>query len=267
MDAVDRIAFRGDPEGAAELAAALEDDGIEIVLNTLVKSVRQEGAEVVATLTPRDGGAGRELRVAHVLLAAGRAPNVEELELEQAGIETTKAGIKVDGHLRTTAEGIWAAGDVTGLAQFTPIAQYQGRLAVEDMFGDDAPEADYANLPTAIFTDPELAGIGLTEDEARESGLEFDVVKHPLTSVTRAQYTDSKHGLYKIVFETGSRRVVGVHVVSRAASEIVQGLALPLKLGATVDDLANVHHTYPSLGEGLKAAAEQAPSAPAVRSA
>jgi mercuric reductase len=257
VDAVDRIAFRDDREGATELAAALEDEDIEIVLNTLVKSVRQEGAEIVATLTPRDGGAERELRVARVLLAAGRVPNIEELELERAGIDTTKAGITVDGHLRTTGESIWAAGDVTGLAQFTPIAQYQGRLAVEDMFGDDAPEADYAALPTAIFTDPELAGIGLTEDEAREAGLEFDVAKHPLTSVTRAQYTDSKHGLYKIVFETGSRRVVGVHVVSRAASEIVQGLALPLKLGATVDDLANVHHTYPSLGEGLKAAAEQ----------
>ena len=257
VDAVDRIAFRDDPESAAELAGALEDEGIEIVLDTLVKSVRQEDAEIVATLAPREG-AERELRVASVLLAAGRVPNVEELQLERAGIETSKAGIEVDGHLRTTAEGVWAAGDVTGLAQFTPIAQYQGRLAVEDMFSDSAPEADYANLPTAIFTDPELAGIGLTEDEARESGLEFDVVKHPLAKVTRAQYTDSKRGLYKVLFESGSRRIVGVHVVNRAASEIVQGLALPLKLGATVDDLAGVHHVYPSLGEGLKAAAEQA---------
>ena len=98
----------------------------------------------------------------------------------------------------------------------------------------------------------------MTEDEARTEGLEFDVVKHPLAGVTRAQYTDSKHGLYKILFETGSRRVLGVHVVNRAASEIVQGLAVPLKLGATVDDLANVLHTYPSLGEGVKAAAQQA---------
>ena len=257
VDAVDRIAFRDDPESAAELAGALEDEGIEIVLDTLVKSVRQEDTEIVATLAPREG-ADRELRVTSVLLAAGRVPNVEELQLERAGIETSKAGIKVDGHLRTTAEGVWAAGDFTGLAQFTPIAQYQGRLAVEDMFSDSAPEADYANLPTAIFTDPELAGIGLTEGEARESGLEFDVVKHPLAKVTRAQYTDSKRGLYKVLFESGSRRIVGVHVVSRAASEIVQGLALPMKLGATVDDLAGVHHVYPSLGEGLKAAAEQA---------
>jgi mercuric reductase len=258
VDAVDRIAFRDDRESAAELAAALEEEGIEIVLNTLVKSVRQDGIGVVATIAPHDGGAGRELRVTHVLLAAGRVPNVEELELERAGIERTKAGIAVDAHLRTTAEGVWAAGDVTGLAQFTPVAQYQARIAAEDMFGDGAPEADYSVLPTAIFTDPEVGGIGMTEDEARDEGLEFDIVKHPLASVTRAQYTDSKHGHYKIVFETGSRRVLGVHVVNRGASEIVQGLALPLKMGATVDDLAGVLHAYPSLGEGVKAAAEQA---------
>ena len=258
VDAVDRIAFRDDRESAAQLAAALEDEGIELVLNTFVKSVCQDGSDVVARLAPREGGDERELRFSHVLLAAGRAPNVEQLELERAGVEYEKTGVTVDGHLRTTADGVWAAGDVTGLAQFTPVAQYQARLAADDMFSDDVPEADYSNLPTAIFTDPELAGIGLTEDEAREKGIDFDVVKHELSGVTRAQYTDSKHGLYKIVFETGSRRVVGVHVVNRAASEIVQGLALPLKMGATVDDFANVHHTYPSLGEGLKAAAEQA---------
>ena len=257
VDAVDRIAFRDDREAAAELAAALDEEGIETVLNTFVKSVRQDESEVVATLAPRDDGDERELRVTRVLLAAGRTPNVEELKLENAGIERTKTGIAVDARLRA-ADGVWAAGDVTGLAQFTPVAQYQGRLAVEDMFTNSAPEADYAVLPTAIFTDPELAGVGKTEDEAREAGLDFDVVKHPLTSVTRAQYTDSKHGLYKVIFERGSRRIIGVHVVNRAASEVVQGVALALKLGATVDDLANIHHTYPSLGEGLKAAAEGA---------
>jgi mercuric reductase len=263
VDAVDRIAFRDDRDAAAELAAALEDEGIEIVLNTFVKSVRRDGDEVFAVLGPREGGEERELRIARVLLAAGRAPNIEELALEQAGIERTKTGIAVDAHLRTAAAGVWAAGDVTGLAQFTPIAQYQGRIAAEDMFTGNEPEADYSVLPTAIFTDPELGGVGMTEDEARDAGLEFDVVTHPLSSVTRAQYTDSKRGVYKIVFETGSRRVRGVHVVNRGASEIVQGLALPLKMGATVDDLAKVHHTYPSLGEGVKAAAEQALTAAA----
>jgi mercuric reductase len=261
VDAVERIAFRDDREAGAELAAALADEEIELVTNTFVKSVRQAGNEVVVTLSPRDGDEERELRVARVLLAAGRVPNVEELALEKAGVERTEAGIAVDGHLRTTADGIWAAGDVTGLAQFTPIAQYQARIAVEDMFSEDAPEADYSALPTAIFTDPELAGVGLTEEEARDEGLDVGTATHPLASVTRAQYTNSKRGLYKIVFDPSSRRALGVHVVSRGASDIVQGLALPLRLGVTVDDLASVHHTYPSLGEGVKAAAEQAAAA------
>jgi mercuric reductase len=261
VDAVDRIAFRDDREAVAELAAALTDEEIELVTNTFVKSVRQAGDEVAVTLSARDREDERELRVARVLLSAGRVPNVEELALEQAGVERTKTGIAVDGHLRTTADGIWAAGDVTGLAQFTPIAQYQARIAVEDMFSETTPEADYSALPTAIFTDPELAGVGLTEEEARDEGLDVEAVKHPLANVTRAQYTNSKRGLYKIVFDRSSRRVLGVHVVSRGASDIVQGLALPLKLGVTVDDFASVHHTYPSLGEGVLAAAEQAAAA------
>jgi pyruvate/2-oxoglutarate dehydrogenase complex dihydrolipoamide dehydrogenase (E3) component len=153
---------------------------------------------------------------------------------------------------------VWAAGDVTGQIQFTPVAQYQARVAVRDMFTEGAPEADYAALPTAIFTEPELASIGLTEQEARDEGHDVDTVTHPVTAVTRAQYYDAKRGLYKLVFDRGTRKVLGVHVVNRAASEVVQGLALPLKLGATVEDLASVHHTYPSLAEGVKAAAEKA---------
>jgi mercuric reductase len=257
VEGVDRIAFRDDEEAAAELAAALNDEGIEIVTSTFVKRVRRDGGAIVATLAPKEGPE-RELRVARVLLAAGRVPNVEELELERAGIEHTKTGITVDSHLRTNVEGVWATGDVTGMYQFTPIVQYQARIAVADMYTDDAPEADYSVIPTAIFTDPELAGVGKTEREARDEGLDVEVVTHPLSAVTRAQYTDSKRGIYKVVFERGSRRVVGLHVVNRAASEIVQGLAVAMNLGATVDDLARVHHTYPSLGEGVKAAAEKA---------
>jgi pyruvate/2-oxoglutarate dehydrogenase complex dihydrolipoamide dehydrogenase (E3) component len=252
VEGVDRIAFRDDEEAAAQLAAALQDEGIELVTGAFVDRVRRDPGAVVATV------AGREIRVQQILLAAGRVPNVEELELERAGIEPTKNGIAVDGHLRTSAAGVWAAGDVTGLFQFTPIAQYQARVAVADMFTDGAPEADYSVVPTAIFTDPELAGVGKTEREARDDGIDVEVVTHPLSAVTRAQYTDSKHGLYKVVFERGSRRVLGIHVVSRAASEIVQAMAVAMNLGVTVDDLARVHHTYPSLGEGLKAAAERA---------
>jgi mercuric reductase len=250
-----QIAARADNEAANELQAALEDEGIEVVLNGGVDSFSRNGSGIDATL------GGRTITVSHVLLASGRNPNVEELALDRIGVEVTRGGIVVDEHQRTSVDGIWAVGDVAAGPMFTPTAQYQARVAVNDMFGDGSVHADYSVLPTAIFTDPELGSVGLTESEAVDEGFAVDVVKHPLPAVTRAQYTGTKRGLYKIVFDRGSRRVLGIHVVSRGASDIVGSLAVALKLGATVDDLAGIHHVYPSFSEGLKAAAERA-SAP-----
>ena len=185
-------------------------------------------------------------------------PNTEALGLERIGVETSRGYVVVDERQRTSVEEIWAAGDVATGPQFTPTAQYQARIAVDDIFGVGSRRADYSVLPTAIFTDPELGSVGLTEREARDRGHDVDVVKHPVRNVTRAQYTRTTRGLYKIVFDTATRKVLGVHVVSRGASDIVGSLAPALKLGVTVDDLAAMHHVYPSYSEGLKAAAEQA---------
>jgi mercuric reductase len=248
-----QIAARADTEAANELQAALEDEGIDVVLNGGVESFARDGDATVATLP-----GGRELRVSHVLLASGRVPNTEALQLDRVGIETSRGYVVVADHQRTNVEGIWAAGDVATGPQFTPAAQYQARIAVDDMFGAGTRRADYSAMPTAIFTDPELGSIGLTEQEAREEGRDVDVVKHPLANVTRAQYTRAKHGLFKIVFDPTTRKVLGVHVVSRGASDIVGGLTPALRLGVTVDDLAYMHHVYPSYSEGLKAAAEKA---------
>jgi mercuric reductase len=261
VDALERIAPLADAEASTTLAAALEEEGIQLVPSVFVKSVRRDGGEIVATLAPRDGSPERELRVTQVLLASGRVPNVEGLNLDGVGIETTKAGIVVDDHMRTSVPGIWAAGDVNAVAQFTPIAQYQARLAVEDMFSTEAvPAADYSVLPTSIFTDPELAGLGLTEQQAEEQGHDAEVVRN--TFVRRFSYIDATHGLFKIVFDRSSRRVLGLHVVSRNAGDIVQGFSVALKLGATVDDLAAMHHVFPTFGEGVKGAAERAVAAP-----
>jgi mercuric reductase len=247
-----QIAARADTEAADELQAALEEEGIEVVLNGGVDSFSRAATGVDASF------AGRTSTYTHVLLASGRTPNIEDLALDRIGVEVTRGGIVVDEHQRTSVDGLWAAGDVAAGPMFTPTAQYQARIAVDDMFGDGSRTADYAILPTAIFTDPELGAVGLTESEAAEQGFDVDVVKHPLSAVTRAQYTGTKHGLYKIVFERVSRRVLGVHIVSRGASDIVGALAIAMRLGVTVDDLALVHHVYPSYSEGLKAAAEQA---------
>jgi len=246
------IAARADAEAAAELQAALEDEGIDVILDVGVESFAREGDITVVTLPDHILG------VTHVLLASGRLPNTDELELEHAGVTTDRGYVVVDDRQRTNVGGIWAVGDVAVGPQFTPAAQYQARLAIDDMFGVGDRRADYTAMPTAIFTDPELGAIGLTEEEARAAGHDADVVKHPLPNVTRSQYTRTKHGLFKIVFEVGTRKVLGVHVVSRGASDIVGGLTPAFKLGMTVDDLAYMHHVYPSYSEGLKAAAEKA---------
>jgi mercuric reductase len=256
VDAVERVSPNSDAEASATLRAALEEEGIEIATSVFVESLRREGGVVVATVAPRDGSDKRELRVANVLLASGRTPNIEGLNLEGLGVETTKTGIAVDERMRTSVPGIWAAGDVNAVAQFTPVAQYQARIAVADMFGADGPPADYSVLPTAIFTDPELAGVGLTEEKARNEDYEVEVVRNH--SVKRFSYIGAKHGLFKIVFDGGTRRVLGLHVVSRNAGDIVQGFSLGLRLGATVDELAAMHHVLPTFGEGVKAAAESA---------
>jgi mercuric reductase len=256
VDAADRIAPLADAEASAKLASAFEDEGIRLDPGVFVQRVRRDGGEVAATIAPRDGADAYELRAQTVLLAAGRVPNLEGLNLDELGIETTRAGISVDERLRTSARGIWAAGDVNAVAQFTPIAQYQARIAVADMFGADPPAADYSVLPTAIFTDPELGSVGLTEEQAREQGLDVEVVRNE--HVKRFSFIDLRHGLFKVVFDRGTRRVLGLHVVSRSAGEVVQGLSLGLRLGATVEDLAAMHHVFPTFGEGVKAAAERA---------
>ena len=254
----DRISPRSDEQAAGVLQAALEEDGIEVILSARVKSVSRDGDEIVATVVPKEGEGSRELRVTHVLLASGRVPNVEALRLEELGIERDRMGIVVDERMRTSVGGIWAAGDVTGRHQFTPIAQYQARIAIDDMFGGDARAVDYSVLPTAIFTEPELAGVGLTEQEAREQGIEHETCVHEIKYVQRSSYKDQKLGLYKILYEPGSRRLLGLHVVAPNGSDVVQGFSLALRLDATVDDLAAMHHVFPTFGEGVKAAAEQA---------
>jgi len=256
VDALERIAPIADMEASAMLRMALEREGIDVATSVFVKSVRREGEEVTVTIAPRDGSDEYEVRAERVMLASGRVPNIEELGLDGIGVETNKAGIVVDDHLRTTVPGIWAAGDVNAVAQFTPVAQYQARIAVADMFGADAPAADYSVLPTSIFTDPELGSVGMTEEEAREQGLDVDVARNEY--VKRFSFIGERAGLFKIVYERGSRRVLGLHVLSRNAGDIVQGFSLGLRLGATVDELAAMHHVFPTFGEGIKAAAERA---------
>lgn len=260
-----RIAARSDAEASSALADALAAEGIEVVTDTFVTRVRRgpRGRGVSATLSPRDGSASRTVRVDVLLVAAGRQPNLEGLDLDAANIESTRAGIVVDERMRTSAPGVWAAGDVAVGPQLTPIGAYQAQVAVADMFGSQPQRTtDYALVPTSIFTDPELAAVGLTEDEARERGFDVETASWAAGDILRPYYTqprdDAPRGLVKLVFERGSRRLLGLHAVVRGGGEIVQGWTFAIARGVTVDDVALGHYAFPTVGEAVHYAAEVA---------
>jgi mercuric reductase len=262
VETLDGIGGRADAEVARSLQDALEAEGIEVLTGTLVSSLSYENGAVVALLTPREGGEPRELRAARLLLAAGRAPNVEGLGLERVGVETVRQGIVVDARQRTSAPGIWAAGDVAAGIQLTPVAAYQGQVAVADMFGGSTRAAEYRHVPSAVFTDPELAGVGLTEEQAIEAGFDTVTAVHRAAGLIRPYYTlprdAAPHGLVKLVYDRASRRLLGVHATVRGGAELVQGFAVALGLGATVDDVALGHYAFPTVGEAVHYAAESA---------
>lgn len=262
VEGAERIAARSDADAAAELTAALRDEGVDVVTSTFVTSFDRDGAAALATLSPRDGSPDRTVRADLVLVAAGRRPNVEDLALDRAGVDSAPAGIVVDDRMRTNVEGIWAVGDVVAAPQFTPIGAEQAQVAVEDMFGDGARRIDYAILPNAIFTDPELASVGLTDEEARMQGFETETSSYPAREILRSYYTlprdATPRGLVKIVYERGSRRLLGVHALVKGGAELVQGYALALRLGVTVDDIADTLYAFPTMGEAVHYTAEAA---------
>ncbi len=259
VEGADRIAIRSDADAAAEVHAALEDDGVEIVTGTFVTRVERARGGIAARLAPRDGGAPRTVVAEQLLVASGRRPNVEGLE--RVGVETTAAGIVVDDRMRTSVPGVWAAGDVAAGLQLTPVAAYQAQIAVLDMFGGGRP-AELSLVPSAIFTDPELAQVGLTEQEAREAGFEPDATALPARDLLRPYYAlrraETPRGLIKLVYERGSGRVLGVHAAVRGGADLVQGYGVALRLGATIEDLASGHYAFPTVAEGVVYAAQAA---------
>jgi dihydrolipoamide dehydrogenase len=251
-----RILPRMDADAAAALHGALAEEEIGILTGSSVERLEATGGGARAVIATPEGR--RELEVARVLNAVGRRPDVDGLDLEAAGLRLDGPGLPVDAYCETDVRGIWAAGDVTAVAQFTPIANYQGRLAVHNMFSGERRPADYRALPSAVFTDPEVAAAGLTEEQARADGTDVAAAQAPLKNASRAGFALRPHGLAKLVYEQGSGTVLGVHLVTPTASDSIQFIAVAMRLGLTIEDLARSIHVYPSFGEIVKGAAEQA---------
>lgn len=242
--------FREDPAIGEALTTIFRAEGIEVLTHTQATAVAFENEEFV--LSTNQG----ELRADRLLVATGRSPNTGALNLHAAGVEVDRRGaIVVDEAMRTSASGIYAAGDCTIQPQLVYVAAAAGTRAAVNMTGGDA-RLDLAGLPAVVFTEPQVATVGLSEGEAHLAGIETDSRTLALENVPRALANFDTRGFIKIVAEAGSGRLLGVQAVAPAAGELIQTAALAIRAGMTVQELADQLFPYLTMVEGLKLAAQ-----------
>jgi len=247
---------KDDPELVERLMRILRDEGVEILLETQTRRFVQSASRIVAEV--EDAAGGRTLETDSVLVAVGRMPNVDTLDLEQAGVEYDKKGVKVDRHLRTTASNIYAAGDVVPPYLFTHMAEYEAVVATTNAcFGLPVRRADYTHVLWATYTDPELAHAGLTEDQARARyGDGIRVYRWEHRHVDRAKTDLADAGLSKFVCDRKGR-LLGIHILGHGAAELMHEAQLAKSLGVPFSRIASVIHAYPSYSDAVRQPAKR----------
>ncbi len=249
------LAPTAEPEISDGLAGVLRDQGHRILAPANPTEVAVEGGNKIL----RGSAAGEpfELRVDEILVATGRMPNTEELGLEKVGVETDGRGaILVDDEQRTNVPSVYAAGDVTTQPRFVYVAAAGGAAAVENALGAGGERLDFRALPQIIFTSPAIAQAGLTEREAGERGLDVEATVLPLEAVPRALVNGDTRGLFKLVAERESRRLVGTSILADGAPDVIQAAVLAIDQGMTVDELSRTWAPYLAMAEGLKLGAQ-----------
>jgi mercuric reductase len=260
VELLDRLAPLEEPEVGAAIAGVFADEGITAHTGAQVTRVardpRDDGQEVVATLRRRDGHT-EELRAERLLVATGRRPVTDGLGLEAVGVKLGERGeILVDERLRTHNPRIWAAGDVTGHSQFVYVAAAHGALVADNALDGAGRTLDYRHLPRVTFTGPQLAAVGLTDQQATRQGIARACRVLPLAHVPRALVNRDTRGLVKIVAERPTGRVLGVSMVADGAGDAILGAVYAVRLGMTIGELADTWAPYLTMGEGLRLAAQ-----------
>jgi len=244
-----------EPEIGAALASAFADEGIEVLQGVSYQSVEHVPGNTNLSLVTANGQS-RTISAEALLSAAGRKANSGGMGLESAGVEIDGDGaIQVDQHLRTTNPDIYAAGDVTGRDMFVYMAAYGARLGAKNALGGSEDYSANA-MPAVAFTDPQAACVGLTEQAAIAQGLDVRTSILPLEHLPKAQAARDTRGLYKLVAEVGTNRLLGAHILANGAGDTIQTAALAIKAGMGIEDLANSVFPYLTAVEGLKLAAQ-----------
>lgn len=252
-----RLASFEEPEVSDALHGVFTDEGITVHQRTRVVSVRRDEAGYTVTASAADGGQPMHLNAEQLLIATGRRPNTDGLGLDRVGVATGERGqLLVDDQLRTSNPRIWGAGDVTGHPQFVYVAAAHGALVADNALGGAERALDYTTLPRVTFTSPAIASVGLTDAQAVAAGHTCDCRTLPLTAVPRALVNRDTRGLIKLVADTGTGRLLGVHVLADGAGDVIGAAVYALAAQLTVQQLATTWSPYLTMAEGLKLAAQ-----------
>jgi NAD(P) transhydrogenase len=251
IDGADRLLGYVDAELSRDLRRIFESMGMDVRLGVRIDGVTRDSDGLVVALDD-----DREVRPERLLFASGRSGNTEGLGLEQVGVEIDSRGrIVVDNHYRTTAAGIYAAGDVIGPPALASAAMEQGRIAVCDAFGVPGSEALDAIIPTGVYSIPEIAGVGLTEQEAAQQGIDYEIGRGRFSSNARGNISGATEGLVELVFRRDDRTVIGAHILGEVASELIHIGQSAIYHRDTIEYFLDTTFNVPTYAEAYKDAA------------
>ncbi len=241
---------RSDRQAVREVEKTFKAAGVKVHVDTAVEFIETDAAGSRVTLSN-----GETVVADKVLVSVGRRPNSSGLGLEDAGVQLENGAVVVDARMRTTVDGVFAIGDLTGGLQLAHVASYQAGIAVENALGKDS-RVDYRVVPSIIFTVPEIAQVGLTEGECVDQGQEYVVGRFAYLASGKALCSGETRGTVKILADKGEGRILGATIVGEEASSLVAEIALAMQKNLTVDEFAEVIRAHPSLPEIIKEAAE-----------
>ena len=246
-----------EPEVGRAIRGVFADEGIQVVLNASVRAVREEAGEIVATAVV--GGRERRYRAERLLVATGRTANTDNISIERSGVEVSPRGeVVVDKYLRTNVPHIFAAGDVIDREvesqMATPVGSRNGGIAAQNALGvgRELRAVDHRVIPRAIFTDPEIAVVGMTDAEANAAGHRCWCNTIPMSLVPRAGAIRDTRGIIKMVADKDTNEVLGVSIVGHNAGEVIHEAAMAMRFHAKIQDFIDLLHVYPAMAEALK---------------
>lgn len=257
VEVLPRVLPTLDADLGAEVERALKKAKVKVYTNSKVTRMESHNGKRAVTVVTDVGE--MVVEVDKVLMAVGRRPNVEELSLTAAGVAVEKTGIKVDAHMQTNVPHIYAVGDVVGGILLAHVAMHEGVIAVENALGHERI-MNYAAVPSCVFTWPEVASVGLSEEQARARGYDVRIGKFPFRANGKALAQGEHDGLVKIVAESKYGQILGVHIAGPHASDLIQEGTLALTLEATLDEIGMTIHPHPTLSEAIAEAALAAQS-------